>query len=102
MMIAGTTITRRFLSDPGHGWLRVPHSDLDALGIRDKITMFSYYNDRFAYLEEDCDLSTYMIALREAGVKINIAHSTSNSPSHIRRMNRFAGVDFDNFWVDND
>ena len=101
MMIAGTTITRAFFSDPGHGWLRVPHSDLDALGIRDKITKYSYYSDRFAYLEEDCDLTTYMIALREAGVKINIRHSTSNSLSHIRRMKNFEGVtDFDKFWED--
>ena len=99
-MIAGTTITRRFFTDPGHGWLRVPHSDLDALGIRDKITMYSYYNDRYAYLEEDCDLTTYMRALSDFGVSVKIVEKYSNSLSHIRRMKQFENnIDFDKFWA---
>lgn len=51
-----------FTSDPGHGWLRVPMAELVALGIADKISTYSYVSvdHRFAYLEEDCDFSTFI------------------------------------------
>lgn len=50
-----------FHSDPGHGWLAVPIAELQALGIADKITRYSYRSPDglVAYLEEDCDLSTF-------------------------------------------
>lgn len=50
-----------FHSDPGHGWLAVNVTELHALGIADKITRFSYLSrdGHVAYLEEDCDLSTF-------------------------------------------
>ncbi len=51
-----------FIETPGHGWLRVPLSELDALGIRDKITKYSYEDDLYAYLEEDDDLTTFVEA----------------------------------------
>lgn len=52
-----------FYSDAGHGWLRVPFSLINYLGINDLITGFSYHDKQFAYLEEDCDFSTFMIAI---------------------------------------
>ena len=46
------------ISDPGHGWLKVPVHLIKFLGIHEKITPYSYVNQsgRFAYLEEDCDM----------------------------------------------
>lgn len=54
-------------SDPGHAWLEVPKAELEALGIADKITPFSYMQGSTAYLEEDCDLSTFFNAMKAAG-----------------------------------
>ena len=61
-----------FFSDPGHGWLRVQKPLLDMLGIKGKISLYSYMDDLWAYLEEDCDLSTFISACKakEIGVKI--------------------------------
>jgi hypothetical protein len=52
-----------FYSDAGHGWLKVKKAELVALGIADKITAYSYQYKEYAYLEEDCDLSTYVEAI---------------------------------------
>lgn len=51
-----------FFRDPGHGWLRVPRSDLVEIGVLDKISPYSYQTDdgQFVFLEEDCDLSVYV------------------------------------------
>ena len=50
--------------DPGHGWLAVPFSMLRALHIEDKITPGSYMKGKTAYLEEDCDMTTFLQAYR--------------------------------------
>lgn len=49
-------------SDPGHAWIAVPIRELFELNIADKITAFSYIKGKTAYLEEDCDLSTFFKA----------------------------------------
>ncbi len=51
-----------FIDTSRHGYLRVPQSELDQLGIRDKITEYSYEDSLYAYLEEDCDLTTFIEA----------------------------------------
>ena len=77
-------------SDPGHGWLRVKMSEIDALGIRDKISTYSYVSKdgRFAYLEEDMDAVTFCEAFRAAypGVEFRSKESISNSRSRIRNL----------------
>ena len=49
--------SRTFLyhTDPGHGWIEVPMTELRRLGIERAITPFSYRHGDTAYLEEDCD-----------------------------------------------
>ena len=51
----------RFISDPGHGWLEVPLSELVELGIAQEISSFSYQSKdgNLVYLEEDCDLGRF-------------------------------------------
>ena len=57
-----------FYEDPGHGWLEVPMTELVELGIADVITPCSYMTrdyvapHKLAYLEEDCDLTTFLVA----------------------------------------
>jgi hypothetical protein len=57
-----TTFT--FHTDPGHGWVEVPFSVLKELGIEDKITPYSYAHNSVAYLEEDCDGTTFVEAYK--------------------------------------
>jgi hypothetical protein len=51
-----------FISDPGHGWLKVPIKLLQQLGIAHKITAWSYQRASHAYLEEDCDMQLFVRA----------------------------------------
>jgi hypothetical protein len=53
-----------YYSDPGHGWIKVPMSLLIDLEIAHKISRYSYMRKGFAYLEEDCDASTFFNAYR--------------------------------------
>ena len=55
-----------FISDSGHAWVKVPVKLLIELGIDAEITCYSYYRDGFAYLEEDCDASTFFRAMDKA------------------------------------
>ena len=59
------TATYNFYSDPSHGWLRVPMAHVDELGIRDRISAYSYKNGKWAYLEEDCDYRVFEEAFKE-------------------------------------
>ena len=54
--------TYMFFSDAGHGWLRVKRAELEALGIADKISTYSYARENWVYLEEDCDFSCFLAA----------------------------------------
>lgn len=60
----------RFISDPGHGWLEVPIQLIDVLGIRNKISAYSYRRGLQAYLEEDCDAPEFLRACREQGITV--------------------------------
>lgn len=57
----------RMISDPGHGWLEVPVSELARLGIAKQISRSSYRAGRMAYLEQDSDAGKYLDALEAAG-----------------------------------
>ena len=53
-----------YIQDPAHGWIKVSIKQLSILGIVDDISSCSYYRNGFAYLEEDCDASTFFNAYR--------------------------------------
>lgn len=73
-----------FLSDSGHGWLKVPHALLADLGIAAKISCFSYSRGDFAYLEEDGDFSTFQAAMDAAGKTFVIRESRPAKDSRVR------------------
>ena len=56
------TKTYTYFTDPGHGWLRVKRAELNALGIANKISPYSYMRGDYVYLEEDCDMAKFMQA----------------------------------------
>ena len=82
----------QFYTDPGHGWLRVPYSELERLDIADKITRYSYTRGDNVFLEEDCDLSTFMKAKTNLNEKIEIRTINSNRQSRIRSYNSYNGA----------
>jgi len=72
-------------ADPGHAWVKVPVAILTELKIADRITRYSYRKGAYAYLEEDCDLATFVWAYREArGVNPLFTEKHSNRDSRIR------------------
>ena len=56
----------KFFSDSGHGFLEVPLTELQKLGIDKDITSYSYAHNGLVYLEEDCDYSTFIEAKQKA------------------------------------
>lgn len=85
----------RMLSDPGHGWLRVPHTVITLLGIADQISRFSYLDLTYAYLEEDCDLSVFLDALgldaseRAAWWRDHVVERHTDRDSFVRALMRW-------------
>jgi len=75
-------VVRKFHQDPGHGWLCVKISELEALGIADKITGFSYMRKQSAYLEEDQDMTTYQNALKERGIELETVNGKIFNKDH--------------------
>ena len=62
----------RFIEDPGHGWLEVQVSEIQRLGVGQKISRYSYLKGDRASLEEDCDLSVFMKAKEQAGEPVEM------------------------------
>ena len=83
-------ITLQMFSDPGHGWVRFPKARLVKLGIADKISTYSYQNGANAFLEEDCDLSVLITALKASGYEdIKFKESWTNRLSKIRNYESY-------------
>lgn len=81
-------------NDAGHGWLRVKTEELKKLGIADKITSCSYIKGNYAYLEEDCDMGTFIDAkFNNIEEKVlfmkNVRISNCNNESGIRNYERY-------------
>lgn len=64
--------TFKMFNSPGHGWLEVPTNLLVELGIAGKITSYSYQSKYSAFLEEDCDYSTFVDAMRVRGYDFHV------------------------------
>jgi len=77
-------ISIKVFADPGHAWARIAKSKLVTLGIADKISTYSYQKGENAFLEEDCDLTVLVNALRERGYEIKFNESHTNRQSKIR------------------
>jgi len=82
-------ISIKVFADPGHAWARFPKAKLVALGIADKISTYSYMNGANAFLEEDCDLSVLLVALRDRGYEIKFNESHANKQSKIRNYSTY-------------
>ena len=83
------TLKLTFHTDAGHGWLKVNRADIDALGIADQISSYSYQKGDFVYLEEDCDASRFFEAAKAAGWILNMKDQNCAGYSAIRNYERF-------------
>lgn len=72
----------RFHSDPGHGWLEVPRSLLNELGIENAISPYSYVRGGAAFLEEDCDAGLFRAAYEAVNGKLDyvVVHHDHDAP----------------------
>lgn len=86
-------ITIQIFADPGHAWARFPKAKLVSLGIADKISSYSYINGPNAFLEEDCDLSILISALKDRGYEINFNQNHTNRQSKVRSFNVYSAWD---------
>lgn len=77
-------LSLNFYCDPGHGWVKVPIKTLVRLNIAHKVSSYSYMRGLYAYLEEDCDLSTLYMAADKAGINISLKEYHTNKQSKIR------------------
>ena len=80
-----------YISTPRHGYFKVNGDDLREIKISQSFSEYSYFdedNDIF-YLEEDCDASKFLVALRKAGVTYSFVESNTNRYSKIRNYANF-------------
>lgn len=83
--------TFQFMADPSHGWLKVPVTELERLGIQDDISKYSYERNGMAYLEEDLDMGLFLKARLERNEPVKIKESFSNKQSRIRGYRMYRG-----------
>lgn len=81
--------TYNYLTDPGHGWLQVPHEHIAALNITG-ISGYSYKDKSFAYLEEDCDMALFVDKATSNGWTITFRlQNTKFGDSFVRSLRRY-------------
>jgi hypothetical protein len=76
-------------TDPGHGWAKVKRAELKELGIEDKISPYSYQKGKTVYLEEDCDFSVYVSALKKLNVVLSFIEKHTDRRHPIRSYDCF-------------
>jgi hypothetical protein len=66
-------LSRQRIHAPSHSWLKVLTSEVCNLGLKEKISSFSYVSSckKYMYLEEDCDMDIYLKALNSEVTIIN-------------------------------
>ena len=79
-----------FYEDPGHGWLAAPLEHLERLDLIDKVSHYSYIRGRFAHLEEDCDYSLFVQAMRERGLAFTLREHHTDNRSRIRNYDPYS------------
>ena len=81
-----------FYSDPGHAWLAVKKTLLDALGIAGEISSYSYMRGRTVYLEEDCDAPFFLRKAKEAGIVVRYTDKHTDARHPIRGYSRYTNL----------
>jgi hypothetical protein len=64
-----------YVSDPSHGYLKVPVRLAENLNFINKISEYSFFNKDYIWLEEDCDMALFFDALDEKSLPEPIIYS---------------------------
>lgn len=81
------TLTFEFISDPGHGWVKVSFAHLVRIvgsGWRSAFSHFSYERGDHAYLEEDDDAARFVKACHAIGIEPRFRARYCQRESRIR------------------
>lgn len=74
-----------YIKDSGHGWVRVPRTELAKAGCEADISKYSFQKGRNVFLEEDADLQVFVDARSKLGLETKFAEYVNKSrPSRIR------------------
>ena len=92
------TKTLDFYSDPAHGWLKVPLSELYDLEIAQYMSC-SFERGEFAYLEEDCAMPVYIAALNAQGYNAKFNFYESDRSSKIRNYDILPNGSMSDFYT---
>ena len=85
-----------YVSDPSHSYLKVPVHLVEKLGFENKISEYSFFNDKFVWLEEDRDMALFFNALDEKFLPEPIIYSqTLDEPAPFRLYPRFSAKDWE-------
>ena len=79
----------KIYADSGHSWLKVDKSELFNLKIASKITNYSYEEDGYVYLEEDCDATLFINAKKEHGIEVDGDFIYSDGDSIVRSYQHY-------------
>lgn len=82
-------LTFKSYEDAGHGWLAVKRKLLLEFGLMELVSMFSYERGQTVYLEEDCDVSLFISALKQRGIEYQFKSGKWCEYSPIRSYDRF-------------
>jgi hypothetical protein len=81
-----------YITDPGHGWLKVPRHLVQSLDIAGRITPYSYERGAWVYLEEDLDMGTFIDEYRARGGIVNIRQRNCRERvSRVRSYDHYRG-----------
>lgn len=78
--------------DCGHSWLQVSKKEMARIGFLGKTTGFSFEDDDFVYLEEDCDLTTFIKMKEKIGEVVEWEDDTTLEDSGTARFYDVANV----------
>lgn len=80
-----------YVSDPSHSYLKVPVKLVEKLDFMNKISEYSFFNDEYIWLEEDCDMALFFNALDEKSLPEPMIYSqTLEEPAPFRLYPRFS------------
>ena len=84
--------TFAYIQDPGHGWLRVPHSEFAPFTeIHSLVSTYSYLSDKYVFLEEDVDMQLFIDARTKAGLVTKAKpYQNKSRESKIRKYDTYS------------
>jgi hypothetical protein len=87
--MSAKTLTLKYYTDPGHGWVAVKRHYLIGANIQDRVSAYSYQRGDTVYLEEDCDAALLLDAMRAAGIVVNLVRKHTDRRHAIRSYDSY-------------